>query len=85
MKFFYQHLPVTSQQGSVVVPNDAVAPTGLSMTSAIGFVQGTGSVVVPVTGISMSASEQGTIVDVPDQIMGLTGVLFSAAIGSIRS
>jgi hypothetical protein len=73
---------VSSAQGSVVVPNDAVAPTGLSITSAIGFVEGTGSVVVPTTGISMS-SQQGTIVDVPDQIMGLTGVSFSAAIGSI--
>jgi hypothetical protein len=30
----------------------------------------------------MSASI-GTIVDVPDQIMGLTGVSFSSAIGSI--
>ena len=73
---------VTSQQGSVVVPNDAVAPTGLSITSAIGFVEGTGSVVIPTTGISMSASI-GTIVDIPDQIMGLTGVSFSSAIGSI--
>ena len=75
---------VTSQQGSVVVPNDAVAPTGLSITSAIGFVEGTGSVVIPTTGISMSASI-GTIVDIPDQIMGLTGLSFSSvsAIGSI--
>ncbi len=32
--------------------------------------------------VSMSASI-GTIVDVPDQIMGLTGVSFSSAIGSI--
>ena len=75
-------LTVTSQQGSVVVPNDAVAPTGLSITSAVGFVEGTGSVVVPITGISMSASI-GTIVDIPDQIMGLTGVSFSSAIGSV--
>ena len=73
---------VTSQQGSVVVPNDAVAPTGLSITSAVGFVEGTGSVVVSTTGISMSVSI-GTIVDIPDQIMGLTGVSFSSAIGSI--
>ena len=41
-------LTVTSQQGSVVVPNDAVAPTGLSIDSAVGFVEGTGSVVVPI-------------------------------------
>ena len=43
---------------------------------------GAGSVSVPVTGISIP-SEQGTIVDIPDQIMGLTGVSFSAAIGSV--
>ena len=82
LKFLHPTLTVTSQQGSVVVPNDAVAPTGLSITSAVGFVEGTGSVVVLTTGISMSASI-GTIVDVPDQIMGLTGVSFSSAIGSI--
>ena len=75
-------LTVTSQQGSVVIPNDAVAPTGLSITSAVGFVEGTGSVVVPTTGISIT-SQQGTLVDIPDQIMGLTGVSFSSAIGSI--
>ena len=74
---------ITSQQGSVVVPNDAVAPTGLSITSSVGFVEGTGSVVVPTTGISIT-SEQGTIPEVPDQFMGLTGVSFSSAIGSIN-
>jgi hypothetical protein len=73
---------MSTAQGSVVVPNDAVAPTGLEIASSIGFVVGAGSVSVPVTGISMS-SQQGTIVDIPDQIMGLTGVSFSAAIGSV--
>ena len=74
---------MSTAQGSVVVPNDAVAPTGLSITSAIGFVEGTGSVSVPVTGQSVT-SEQGNIVDVPDQIMRLTGLSFSAAIGSVN-
>ena len=73
---------VSSAQGSVVVPNDAVAPTGLQIDSSVGFVIGAGSVSVPVTGISIS-SQQGTIVDIPDQIMGLTGVSFSSAIGSV--
>jgi len=73
---------MSTAQGSVVVPNDAVAPTGLEIASSIGFVVGAGSVSVPVTGISIS-SQQGTIVDIPDQIMGLTGVSFSAAIGSV--
>jgi hypothetical protein len=73
---------MSTAQGSVVVPNDAVAPTGLQIDSAVGFVIGAGSVSVPVTGISIP-SQQGTIVDIPDQIMGLTGVSFSSAIGSV--
>ena len=73
---------VSTAQGSVVVPNDAVAPTGLQIDSSVGFVIGAGSVSVPVTGISIP-SQQGTIVDIPDQIMGLTGVSFSSAIGSV--
>ena len=73
---------VSSAQGSVVVPNDAVAPTGLQIDSSVGFVIGAGSVSIPVTGISIS-SQQGTLVDIPDQIMGLTGVSFSSAIGSV--
>jgi len=73
---------MSTAQGSVVVPNDAVAPTGLQIDSSVGFVIGAGSVSVPVTGISIP-SQQGTIVDIPDQIMGLTGVSFSAAIGSV--
>ena len=60
----------------------SVAPTGFEIASSIGFVVGAGSVSVPVTGLSVT-SQQGTIVDVPDQIMGLTGVSFSAAIGSV--
>ena len=47
LKFFTNGFTLHQQQGSVVVPNDAVAPTGLSITSAVGFVEGTGSVVVP--------------------------------------
>ena len=73
---------MSTAQGSVVVPNDAVAPTGLQIDSSVGFVIGAGSVSVPVTGISIP-SQQGTIVDIPDQIMGLTGVSFSSAIGSV--
>ena len=73
---------MSTAQGSVVVPNDAVAPTGLQIDSSVGFVIGAGSVSVPVTGISIS-SQQGTLVDIPDQIMGLTGVSFSSAIGSV--
>ena len=49
---------MSTAQGSVVVPNDAVAPTGLQIDSAVGFVVGAGSVSVPVTGISMSSNKE---------------------------
>jgi hypothetical protein len=72
---------MSSSQGSVVVPNDAVALTGFQVNTALGTPANTGSVNVVPTGLSFNASV-GTI-DPIDQVVGLTGVSFNASIGTI--
>lgn len=68
--------------GSVTVPNDAAALTGFELETSLGTILGTGSVAVPITGIAVT-STLGTIPEIPDQIVGFSGLSSSTSIGSI--
>ena len=72
---------ITSTQGTTVVPNEDVTLGGLEAEFTLGLIVGTGSVAVPLTGVSFSSSV-GTI-DPVDQVMGLSGVSFSSSVGII--
>jgi hypothetical protein len=72
---------ITSEQGTAVAPNEDVTLGGLEAEFALGLIEGTGSVAVPLTGVS-STMTVGSI-DPADQVMGLSGVSFSASVGTI--
>ena len=72
---------ITSEQGTAVAPNQDVSLGGLEAEFSLGQIEGTGSVAIPLTGVSFSGSV-GTI-DPADQVMGLSGVSFSGSVGTI--
>ena len=72
---------ITSSQGTAVAPNEDVTLGGLEAEFGLGQIEGTGSVTVPLTGVS-STMTAGSI-DPADQVMGLSGVSFSASVGTI--
>ena len=71
---------VTSNLGSVVVPNDAAILSGLEIETKLGSLVGLGSSVVTLSSQVMNSST-GSLT--PADVMGLTGVSATASVGTL--
>ena len=71
----------TASQGTAVIPNETVIPSGLSITSEQGTATASSTTEAQLTGISFTAS-LGTVT-IPNDVVQLSGVSAEFSLGSI--
>ena len=80
MAVFPSGFSITSNLGSVTVPNDAAILSGLKIETTLGSLVGLGSAVETLTGQAVTTST-GALT--PADVMGLTGVSATSSVGTI--